>query len=82
MTVKRIFKKFLVQARSTWFPMIDRNQQQFVDIYNAKPEGFRIATQRVHGSADHAARAAGRDEAMKLASGFFSIPAFLAKVSG
>jgi uncharacterized protein len=36
--------------------MIDRNPQQFVDIYHAKPEDFRIATQRVHGSAEHATR--------------------------
>jgi predicted acyl esterase len=56
MTVKRILQKFLVQVQSRWFPLSDRNPQLFVDIYHAKPEDFRIATQRVHGSAEHAAR--------------------------
>ena len=45
------FKKghrVMVQVQSTWFPMIDRNPQTFVDIFQAKPEDFKTATQRVY----------------------------------
>jgi predicted acyl esterase len=42
--------RLMVQVQSTWFPMIDRNPQKFIDIYNAKPEDFQAATQRVYGS--------------------------------
>lgn len=46
-----VFKKghrLMVQVQSSWFPMIDRNPQTFVpNIYKAKPEDFRKATQRV-----------------------------------
>jgi predicted acyl esterase len=48
------FKKghrMMVQIQSTWFPMIDRNPQKFVDIYNAKASDFQKATQRVYRSA-------------------------------
>jgi predicted acyl esterase len=41
----------MVQVQSTWFPMIDRNPQKFVDIYNAKESDFQKATQRVYRSA-------------------------------
>jgi uncharacterized protein len=43
--------RIMVQVQSTWFPVIDRNPQTFVDIYKAKPEDFRKATQRVYRSA-------------------------------
>ena len=33
-----------------WFPLVDRNPQTFVDIYQAKPADFRKATQRVYRS--------------------------------
>jgi predicted acyl esterase len=38
----------MVQVKSTWFPMIDRNPQTFVDIYHAKESDFQKATQRVY----------------------------------
>jgi putative CocE/NonD family hydrolase len=47
------FKKghrIMVQIQSTWFPMIDRNPQTFVDIYHAKESDFQKATQRVYHS--------------------------------
>ncbi|RMD96356.1 MAG: CocE/NonD family hydrolase [Calditrichaeota bacterium] len=47
------FKKghrIMVQIQSTWFPMIDRNPQKFVDIYHAKESDFQKATQRVYHS--------------------------------
>lgn len=44
--------RIMVQVQSTWFPLIDRNPQKFVpSIYQAKPEDFVRATQRVFGSA-------------------------------
>ena len=38
----------MVQVQSSWFPVIDRNPQTFVDIYKAKPADFRKATHRVY----------------------------------
>jgi putative CocE/NonD family hydrolase len=43
--------RIMVQIQSTWFPVIDRNPQTFVNIYTAKPADFRTATHRVFRSA-------------------------------
>jgi len=52
------FKKghrLMVQVQSTWFPLIDRNPQTFVEsLFQAKPEDFQKQTHRVHRSAQHA----------------------------
>jgi putative CocE/NonD family hydrolase len=40
--------KIMVQIQSSWFPLVDRNPQKFVDIYNARESDFQKATQRVH----------------------------------
>lgn len=40
--------RIMVQVQSTWFPVIDRNPQTFVDIYKAKPEDFKKANHRVY----------------------------------
>ncbi len=48
--------RLMVQVQSTWFPMIDRNPQKFVDIFTAQPEDFQKATQRVYSSAAHPSR--------------------------
>lgn len=43
--------RVIVQVQSSWFPLVDRNPQQFMDIPKARPGDFRKATQRVyHGS--------------------------------
>ena len=42
--------RVMVQVQSSWFPLIDRNPQTFVDIYRAKASDFRKATQRVYRS--------------------------------
>jgi len=45
------FKKghrIMVQVQSSWFPVIDRNPQTFVNIYKAKEEDFQTAIHRVH----------------------------------
>jgi putative CocE/NonD family hydrolase len=43
--------RMMVQVQSSWFPLIDRNPQTFVNIAQAKPEDFRQATHRVYRSA-------------------------------
>ncbi len=42
--------RIMVQVQSTWFPVIDRNPQTFVDIYHASEEDFRPATHTMHSS--------------------------------
>ena len=41
--VAHTFKKghrIMVQVQSSWFPLVDRNPQQFIDIYHAKDSDF------------------------------------------
>ena len=40
--------RIMVQVQSSWFPLVDRNPQKFVDIYNARPSDFGKATHRVY----------------------------------
>ena len=40
--------RIMIQVQSSWFPLVDRNPQKFVDIYHAKPEDFQKATERVY----------------------------------
>ncbi len=42
--------RIMVQVHSSWFPLVDRNPQQFLDIYQAKSSDFIKATQRVYRS--------------------------------
>ncbi|HEY7911526.1 MAG TPA: CocE/NonD family hydrolase [Blastocatellia bacterium] len=42
--------RIMVQIQSTWFPLVDRNPQKFVDIRRANPADFQRAVQRVHRS--------------------------------
>jgi uncharacterized protein len=46
--------RIMIEVQSSWFPLVDRNPQTFVDIYHAKPSDFRKATQRVYRSAGQA----------------------------
>lgn len=48
--------RVMVQVQSSWFPLVDRNPQTFVNIYRAREEDFRKATQRVYRSGDRASR--------------------------
>jgi putative CocE/NonD family hydrolase len=43
--------RIMVQIQSTWFPLVDRNPQKFVDIYKATEADFQKATERVYHSA-------------------------------
>ena len=43
--------RIMVQVQSSWVPLVDRNPQRFMDIYQAKEGDFRKAEHRVyHGS--------------------------------
>lgn len=54
--VLHTFKKghrIMVQVQSTWFPLIDRNTQQFQDIMKAKDTDFKKETHKVYTSKEH-----------------------------
>jgi predicted acyl esterase len=44
--------RIMVQIQSSWFPLVDRNPQTFIDTYKAKPEDFHIATETIFHQAD------------------------------
>lgn len=49
--------RLMVQIQSSWFPLYDRNPQTFVpNIFFAKPEDYRRATQRIHRAGTTASR--------------------------
>ncbi|MBS1916132.1 MAG: CocE/NonD family hydrolase [Bacteroidetes bacterium] len=55
-SLNHVFKKghkIMVQVQSTWFPIIDRNPQKFVqNIFEATESDFQTATQKIYRSAD------------------------------
>ncbi|WP_191906279.1 CocE/NonD family hydrolase [Hymenobacter baengnokdamensis] len=46
--------RLMVQVQSTWFPLVDRNPQQFVNISTAEAPDFQKATIRVYHEPGHA----------------------------
>lgn len=40
--------RIMVQVQSSWFPLVDRNPQTFVNIPTARAEDFKAATQTIH----------------------------------
>lgn len=47
--------KIMVQVQSTWFPVIDRNPQKYVEnIFKAKDADYIVATQRIYRSKNFA----------------------------
>ncbi len=44
--------RIMVQVQSSWFPLIDRNPQKFVDIYSAPASDYQKATERVYHTHD------------------------------
>lgn len=48
--------RIMIQVQSSWFPLIDRNPQKFVDIYSASADDFQKATHRVYRSAERPSR--------------------------
>jgi len=40
--------RIAVQVQSSWFPLVDRNPQKFVNIYKASPDDFVKANVGLH----------------------------------
>lgn len=40
--------RIMIQVQNSWFPLVDRNPQKFVDIYNAEEKDFQKATHRIY----------------------------------
>jgi len=52
--INHTFKKghrIMIHIQSSWFPLVDRNPQKFLNIYQAKDGDFQKATQRIYRSA-------------------------------
>ncbi len=72
--------RIMIHVQSSWFPLIDRNPQTFVDIPRATAADFQKATHRVHRSQsaafvchapdDHPSRRAAAAVRLALADGF------------
>jgi putative CocE/NonD family hydrolase len=45
--------RIMVQIQSSWFPLVDRNPQKFVDINKATEADFQKATERVYRSTQY-----------------------------
>jgi putative CocE/NonD family hydrolase len=48
--------RIMIQIQSSWFPLVDRNPQKFVDINRATEADFQKATQRVYRAGGNASR--------------------------
>ncbi|MFD2720316.1 CocE/NonD family hydrolase [Hymenobacter monticola] len=49
--------RLMVQVQSTWFPLVDRNPQKYVDnIYKADEADFQAATHRLYHAPSHASQ--------------------------
>ena len=54
--VAHTFKKghrIMIQVQHSWFPLVDRNPQKFVNIYKCDESDFQKATQRIYFDRDH-----------------------------
>ncbi|HNP20953.1 MAG TPA: CocE/NonD family hydrolase [Panacibacter sp.] len=45
--------KIMIQIQSSWFPLVDRNPQQFMDIPSANDGDFKKSTIRIYHDAEH-----------------------------
>lgn len=55
--VSHTFKKghkLMIQIQSSWFPLFDRNPQQFIDIYNCEDKDFKTAEIKILQQSDAA----------------------------
>jgi uncharacterized protein len=48
--------RIMIQIQSSWFPLVDRNPQRFVNINTAVEEDFQKATQRIYHTQQYASR--------------------------
>ncbi len=49
--ISHTFKKghrIMIQVQNSWFPLVDRNPQKFVNIYKCSDSDFQKATQRIY----------------------------------
>lgn len=44
--------RLMIHVQASWFPIVDRNPQQFMTIRDAKPEDFKKATLRLYHTKD------------------------------
>jgi putative CocE/NonD family hydrolase len=57
--VAHVFQKghrLMIQVQSTWFPVADRNPQQFINIYQAQQKDFVRSDIRIYHDAQHASK--------------------------
>lgn len=55
--IAHTFKKghrIMIQVQNSWFPLVDRNPQKFVNIYTCQDSDFHKATQRIYHDAEFA----------------------------
>jgi putative CocE/NonD family hydrolase len=45
--------RIMIQVQNSWFPLVDRNPQQFLNIYECEAEDFIKATHRIYHDAQH-----------------------------
>jgi len=45
--------RIMVQVQNSWFPLVDRNPQKFVNIYKCSDSDFQKATQRIYHDAKY-----------------------------
>ena len=48
--------RVMVQIQSSWFPLADRNPQQFVDIYHAKESDYKKAEIKIYHNKQYASK--------------------------
>ncbi|MCU0456346.1 MAG: CocE/NonD family hydrolase [Bacteroidales bacterium] len=54
--VAHTFKKghrIMIQVQNSWFPLVDRNPQKFVNIYECSDSDFQKATHRIYHESGH-----------------------------
>lgn len=57
--IAHTFKKghrIMVQIQSSWFPLVDRNPQQFINIYKAAPKDFIKSDISIYHNSQYASR--------------------------
>lgn len=45
--------RIMIHIQSTWFPLIDRNPQKFLDIYHAQESDFKKAEHTLYRSPEY-----------------------------
>jgi putative CocE/NonD family hydrolase len=45
--------RIMIQVQNSWFPLVDRNPQKFVNIYECSDSNFQKATNRIYHNEDY-----------------------------